>query len=243
MSKLKGIVAKDLIIGKPFGTVFPLRQRNLATIPPEDGRTAALRVLALYISELVFYRRGDKEGEPIAFSIPLTDIHIEQPNNDVDVHLPCVVFTQDQDETYESRGLATDLDESSADVHQSGTVLQVQYDQTETFVTEIWATSKPERRALIAGLQTCLTPTEQWYGIRFKMPDYYGVMVVFTPVSNTRPDEQSVRGRRIARMRMEMRFEVVALVDYRPLTPSIVVNPVASDDPTFTTLVLDVNSD
>ena len=220
--------AHSLIIGNPFGAVFPPSSVDIAKLPKEDGRTHALRVLALYISELTFYRPGDVDGEPLPFRIPLERIHIEAPDNDVDMVLPCIVFSQEADEEYEQIGLTINLDESTIDKYAPRTVLQIQYDQTETFVIEVWSSKKPERRAIIAGLQTALTPTEYMYGIRFRMPDYFDQPVVFTPVKHRRPDDQAIKGRRIGKLSVEMRFEVVCLVNYVPLLP--VVEMTFTDD-------------
>lgn len=231
--------AKDLIFGLPFGNVYPPRGLNVNLIPIDDPRTAALRVLALYISELTFYRPGVDGGPPVPFSIPLENIHIESPNNDEDVVLPAIVFTQDNDEDYQSIGFNSDLEEDSADVFAPNTVLQVQYDQVEEFGVEIWANNKPERRSIIAGLQTAMVPTEAMYGIRFRMPGYFNQMVTFVANSYRRPDDQAVRGRRIGTLRVEMTFNVVNLVHYVPLIPSVVVNPIASDDPNYLSVVFE----
>ena len=232
--------ASDLIIGQPFGEVYPPRLLDPALFPAEDGRTAALRVLALYYSELTFYRPNEVGKGPIPFQIPLKCIHVEAPNNDVDIELPCIVFAQDQDERYESTGFNSDLEEGTADKFARGTVLQVQYDQIEEFIVEIWSSNKPERRAIIAGLQKAMVPTEAMYGLRFRMPEYFDQMVTFVANSSRRPDEQTVRGRRIGTLRVEMTFNSVNLVSYTRLEPSVVVNTVDPGDPNFTTLVLDV---
>lgn len=228
----RDVKATSLIEGTPFGTVYPPRAK--ATLPVVDPRTAALRVLRRYVSELTFHRPGnydkirDVYGPPIAFHIAEDRFHIERPDNVEDVVFPSIVV-EGAEEKYESIGLGTDYDESTIDKFGRGTVLQTQYEQMEMLTLEMWCTKKPERRALIAGLQVSLIPTETMYGIRFKMPDYYDQTVVFTPWSNTRTDaDEVVQGRRIARMKLEMRFNVVALVNYAPFRPYVLLEV---DDP------------
>lgn len=229
--------AHDLIIGNPFGNVFPQRARDVAKLPREDPRTIALRMLALYISELTFYRPGGLEigAQSIPLRIPLERIYVEQPDDDVDMVLPCMVFTQTGNEDYQSIGLNSDLDEASRDKYGYGTILQIQYDHVETLTLEVWTNKKPERRCLIAGLQTAMVPTEAMYGVRFRMPDYYDQPVVFTLNKTNRPDDQAIRGRRIAKLEFEMRFEVVNLVNYLPIQPIITVTAMDPADPNFFT--------
>lgn len=231
--------AGALRLGQPFGEVLPPHALDTDLLAIDDARTAALRILALYYSELTFFRVGDDGAPPVAFKIPLDSIHIEAPNNDEDVLLPCIVFTQDQEERFESPGFVSELDENTRDKFGPGTVLQVVHDHVEEFQVEGWSNNKPERRALIAGLQEAMVPTEGTYGVRFRIPDYFNVAVMFTAMSARRPDEQAVRGRRLSNMRVQMQLNVVKLVRYVPLTPLVTVNPVGTTDPAYTTIVWD----
>ena len=219
--KPKGVFPPELrplLFGNPFGEVFPPRQnpRFLSV----DGRTAAMRVLKQYISFLQFFRPGDIGKPPIPFSIPLEDIHIEWPDNEVNLRFPSIVFLSQGKANYDAIGLGTNLIEATADQFAPGTALQVQSEYTENFVIEIWAAKKPERRAILAGLEVALTPTEQMYGIRFTVPEYYDQVCRFTLNDREIFDEpDGALNRRRARLYLEMTINMVALVNYRRIEP------------------------
>jgi hypothetical protein len=223
--------AHKLIQGTPFGAVYPARAA--AEFPAIDGRTAGLRVLRRYISELTFHRPGDA-GSPrlIPFRIPLDDIHVEQPDNVVNLLKEtkpggtnaAVVFVPGAGQ-YLPVGLSTFLEEETRDKFGKDTALQVQSEYQENVTLECWATDKPTRRAMVAGLEAALVPTEQMYGIRFRMPDYFDQPVCFSLDSGMRPDDpDTVRNRRWAHMIVEMRFDVVRLVNVETLRPVAAVD-------------------
>lgn len=214
--------------GNPWGQVYPPRP----AIPPPavDPRTTALRLLQRYVAGLTFYRPGGTDGNPIPFTVPAERFIIEEADHDQDLVFPSIVVTSDEDEVYDSPGLVSDIDEDSVDVYGKGTVLQIQYEQQEFIQLEMWAASKPERRSLLAGLQVALNPTEQQYGIRFVMDDYYGQFVCFTPWSTRRVGRDGVRGRWLARMRVEMRFNVVRPVNVERLYPPVLEVRAVPDD-------------
>lgn len=226
---------RDLWIQLPFGEVWPPRNQP----PPQtvDGRTVALRILKKYIAELTFYRPGGKDQngnpcDPIPFKILPENIHIEWPDNPVDLQtsFPSIVFLSQSAADYASIGLATNYDEESADRYAPGTMVQIQSEFTETFALEIWADSKPQRRSILAGLETSLTPFETMYGIRFRMPDYYDQLVCFSLGQRQLVDDDlGTKNRRRAQLLIEMRFNVVALVNVNRLEPSTSVE--TTDDP------------
>ncbi len=207
----------------PWGEVFPPRSnpRSLTI----DGRTAALRVLREYITDLTFYRAGDKSGgPPVAFQVKPENFHIEWPDNVVDMVTPSIVVVQGANADYAVVGLDSYVEEDTVDAYAPGTVLQWQSEYTETFNLEIWASSKAERRAIIAGLEVALVPTEQMYGVRFRMPEYFDELVCFTLQRRRLMDtDSSARNRRIAQLEIEMRHNVVALVNYAPMMVQSVV--------------------
>jgi hypothetical protein len=217
----KGVFSPEvgaLLQGTPFGEIFPPKQNpDFLAI---DGRTAAMRVLRKYISFLQFFRAGDKGQPPIPFQIPIDDIHIEWPDNEVDMRFPSIVFLSQGRANYDAIGLGTNLLEQTADRFGAGTVLQVQSEYTENFAIEIWASKKPERRAILAGLEVALTPTEQMYGIRFTVPEYYDQVCRFTLMDREIFDEpDGALNRRRARLYLEMTINMVALVNYRRIEP------------------------
>lgn len=216
--------AKQLISG--FGTE-PWPPRPLRPLPAVNGRTVALRILARYISELTFHLPGDKgSNATVPFRVPLEDVHIEQPANVEALKMPSFVFLPGTGE-YLPVGLGPSIDESSFDVHAPGTALQTQSEYQETITIEAWAHSKPLRRSLVAALEVALVPTEVMYGIRFVMPDYYRQTVCFTLASSMMPDDpDAVRNRRWGHLSVEMRFDVVQLVNAATLKPLVTLDVV-----------------
>jgi hypothetical protein len=215
------VKATELLLGWLFGTVFPKRD-----VPPRhklgSARKAALDVLRLYVAELTFYREGDKDGdEPIPFTVPLANVFVEQPDNDVDMALPSVVFVQEGNEEYQSQGFVPRLDLSSRDRYGVGTALEVEHEHVELIGIEIWTSKKPERDAILAGLQAALVPSDEFYGVRFRLPDYFDRVAIFTPESSQRLEDQTIRGRRVSRMRVELRVESVRLVPVERLIPVV----------------------
>lgn len=208
--------------------MFPPKENpNSLTI---DGRTAALRVLREYITDLTFYRANGRGLPPIPFKVDPKNFHIEWPENVQDMVTPSIVVIQGPNADYAFVGLNSYVEEDTVDVYAKNTVLQWQSEYTETINLEIWASSKAERRAIIAGLEIALVPTEQMYGIRFRMLDYFSELVCFTLMRRRIIDDaDGARNRRKAQLEIEMRHNVVSLVNYVPLRPVFVVE-VDNDD-------------
>jgi hypothetical protein len=204
---------RKLIFGTPWGETFP--PRDQPTQPVSDGRTAALEILKRYISELIFFRAGPVGGQPEPFQIPPENIHIEWPDNEEDMVFPSIVFLSASPIEYAMIGFSGYIEEKTKDVYQPGTVLQWQYEHTETVAIEIWASKRAERRAILAGLESALTPTEAMYGLRFRVPNYFNQLVCFAAMTREMfEDPDAARNRRRARVNVEMRFNAVALVNY-----------------------------
>jgi hypothetical protein len=207
----------------PFGEIYPPK----ANPPPLaiDGRTAALRVLREYLTNQIFYREMGRGQPPQAFQIPPNRIHIEQPDSVQDQTAPSLAFVSGPRADYNVIGLTTVVEDETADVYQQGTVLQWQGEYEEHFKLEIHAAYKSERRGILSAIETCMTPTEQMYGIRFKMPEYYDELVCFTLWGRGELQEATSHlNRRVAWLEVEMRFHVVALVNVKPIYPTVQVN-------------------
>lgn len=206
----------------PFGDVFPAK----ANPPPlaVDGRTVALRLFKQYICSLDFYREMAKGQKPQHFRIDPQNFEIEWADEVKDLNTPgCVVL--DQPATYEVIGLTSYVEEDSINKYAFGTVVQWQSEYTETFLLEIHASKKPERRSLLAGIEVMLSPTEQMYGLRLRMADYFDQTVCFT-LSKRRlnEDNMSSLNRRKATIEIEMRFNLVALVNATSLSVRATAN-------------------
>jgi hypothetical protein len=230
-----------LLSGNPWGAVFPSRQN-----PPPlafDGRSVALSTLRSYLSEIQFRRPGGRDARgkvlaPISFQILEKDIQIGWPDYEKEMNFPSLVFLHGTG-AYEPIGLTSYIEEDTRDRYGKGTVVLWSSEYTENFQIEIWANKRTELRAIIAGIETSLTPTEVMYGLRFKMPDYFGQLVRFTPNNRQEFDEQdSAMNRRRARIEIEMCFNIVSLVNYELLRPELQVQTDVDTD--YNTPVLDV---
>ncbi len=212
---------RGTLFGTPWGEIFPPKAnpKPLAV----DGRTVALRILREYVTNLTFYRSGGLGKPVIPFQIQPENFAIEWPDNPQDLKLPSVVVMGSR-ANYDIIGLVSYIEENTRNKFAPGTCIQWQMEHLETINLEIWASAKAERRAILAGLETALTPTEQMSGIRFTMPDYFNELVTFTPMRREIYDEpDAMRNRRRAQIELQMRFNIVALVNVLPMNPSVLV--------------------
>lgn len=204
--------------GTPFGMTKP------AKTPPDnpdvDGRTHALRALRAYIMEIIFQipdppRRGSRP-----FQLEKDRVLIEWPDGMENLLFPRVEFAPGE-MTYKPFGLTPVVFEETRDRFGPGTVVVCGEEHFEQLEVQAWATTRSQRRALIAGLETMLfTPLEEVSGLRLRMPQYYGETVSFQPSARAnRDDEDSGKRRRMASLTLEMSFNVVRLVRYAELVP------------------------
>ena len=227
---------RKLLFGDPWGGVYPPRNNP----PPleADGRTVALKILRRYLAALDFMRPGDrkpdgKRGPPVPFKLDPRNIHIGWPDYEHTLQFPAVVFLHNPGE-YTWLGLNNYIQEETRDVYGKDSVVMWMSEYKENVILEIWANKRAELRALLNGIETSLSPTETMYGLRFRMPDYYDQLVCFTPGTRQEYDEEdSARNRRRARIEIEMRYTVVALVNVEPIQVTTQVN--VDVDPDFNT--------
>jgi hypothetical protein len=217
-ASLSAFVA-SLLQGRPFGEIWPPRPNPRA--PSKDGRTIALEILAEYIADLTFYRPMKAGCAPQPFNIPTTSFFIEWPDDVVEQPFPAIAVIPGRAD-YRPIGLTSYVEESTRDMYGKGTVVQWQVEHVETFQLEVHAARIPDRRAIIAGLETAFVPTEQLSGLRFRMPEYYNELVRFVLNGKQLLDDQDAgRSRRKVRFELEMAFNIVALVNYVPLQPVV----------------------
>jgi hypothetical protein len=237
MPTITGAIRK-LLFGTPFGETFP-PQANPPP-PPVDGRTVALNILGDYIAALEFFVPAAVGSPPKLLQIPRNQIHIEWPDHEQDLIYPSITVVQSRAD-YDVIGLVAYVEETTRDVYAPGTVLQWQAEYVETINLEIEAATKAERRSIISGIETAISPTEQMSGLRFRMPDYFNELVCFTlnrrEVMDT-PD--SAKYRRRAQLEIEMRFNIVSLVNYREFNPVVKVD---TDVDVDTGVLVDLSTD
>lgn len=229
---------RALLFGTPWGETFPKRPNPPPL--PVDGRTVALRVLRKYLGELTFLKPAgrDPQGKAlplVEFKIPERNILIGWPDYEKAMEFPSVTFLHGVG-NYDTIGLTGYVEENTRDKYGIGTVVQWMSEYREDVILEIWANKKPELRSILAGIETALSPTEQMYGLRFRMPDYFDELVCFTVGTRQEFDEaDSAKNRRHAHITLEMRFTVVALVNYVLARPEI--NLMVDTDPDFNTAI------
>lgn len=197
----------------------------------EDGRTHALYRLRLYISLLLFYRRGDRGGPPVPFRVPIENIHVEQPDDVKDLKLPAIAFLS-APAKHEERGLGPPtIDEASADA--GGTALAHASDHVEMLAVEVMSAYPAERRALLAGLRRALRASDRSYGIAMRLPSYHGAIAQFW-LDESQPvdDPDVVRGRRRALLRVWLTVPELSLVRVPRMSPvaSVVVREAGEPD-------------
>ncbi len=224
---------RNLLQGSPFGEIYPPRANpsQLAF----DGRTAALRILRKYICNLTFFRQMGAGQPNKAFSILPKNFFIEWPDSETDAVLPSVAVIPAR-APYNVIGLVSYVEEDTIDVYGKGTIVQWQSEAVEKLNLEVRASSRAERRGILAGIEVAMSPTEQMSGLRFKMPEYFNQLVCFTLNSReVMDDAESAKNRRRAQFEIEMRYNVVALVNYVPMQFTA---DVAVDDDQGETIVL-----
>jgi hypothetical protein len=203
--------------GTPFSQVFPPK------CPPEnpdaDGRTHALRALRAYIAEIVF-QIPEPGKQPKCFQLEPERILIEWPDSPTNLLFPRIEFNPGTGD-YLPFGLTPVVFEQTRNRHGEGTVLTCAHAYREPLEVQVWATTRQQRRALVAGLEAMFSPLEETSGIRLRMPSFYGETVSFQPMRRMNvDDENAARRRRRADLTIEMEFNLVRLVNYVPLVPS-----------------------
>lgn len=222
--------ASELLQGLPFGDVTPQRPLTQTSV---DGRTAALWVLAKYLSEVVVTRTGEPGKPPVRFRIPAERFVIEKANPEHPLPTPSVAFVQDSDYNAEATGLNSYVLEDTRDKFGAGTVLQRVGEQTENLLVEVWCASRAQRRAIHEAYRAALSPTEFMSGVRFRMPDYYDQPVRFTHVTGKVDDSRVGEGRYLLNLRVEMCFVVVVLTRYCEMIPVGEGDVLEGDDEAF----------
>jgi hypothetical protein len=189
-----------------------------AARPFQDGRTAALLRLKLFVSLLRFFREGDRGGPPVEFRVPLANVLEEWPDDEKAFKLPAVAFLPGEG-IEEPLGLGGPVVcESTVGKYGPGTVVEESGVYREDIGVEAWGGGKAERRGLMAGLKAAFTSGSSGYSIRLKLPDYLDQIATFTLTSSRYFEEpDAVKGRRRASLTLAMSVPAVRLVRYPTL--------------------------
>lgn len=206
--------ASDTVVGK----------RIEVPLPAVDARTHALKEFAKFLSLLRFNRPGKKGGSLEAFCINLKNIHIDEPDNIENLRFPAIGFLPARAQ-YETFGLGpARLDEATKDVFAPGTALLQIAEYREVVIMEVWATKIPERRAIVAGLETVLGSFENSWALTLLLPDYFNRTATFALNERQNIDTDAVRNRRRAHFFIDLTVNVVKLVNINTLIPYAVVD-------------------
>lgn|GEM_PF-4075555 len=208
--------AAQLLQGTPIDAVYPGRPAVDAT--PLDGRTAALQSLGVYLTSQPFCRPGAIGGNPVFFGIPPENYFIDRPGPEVDLPFPSIVAVAGQS-NFEDINVVT-IDKTTKDVYGAGTALINHGEQEETVTLEIWSSTLPELRSIVAGISKSFNPTYERNGFLLAMPNYYGRTARFL-LDNIvwQDDPGAVKNRRFAHVMVFVSYDVVRLVNYTLMTP------------------------
>jgi hypothetical protein len=204
-----------------------LPSRTPPQAPAFDGRTAGLHALRDYVCALQMYRPGDTPGTVIPFGVARQNFYVDYPDNlqqqdfaaGVAMCLPTGRFR------YDPQGLNAFLDESSFGCFGQGTALQVQGTYVEQFNLEYSCALVQQRRAFKSAVEVAFMPADGVAALRLCTRGYYDQTATFCLKDGAlfdSPDE--ARGRRKVQLGVEMRVQVVRLVNVATLTPVVQVN-------------------
>ena len=195
----------------PFGRVWPPRAEE--PTPAVDARTHALRRFRQFLS-LLRFNRTDQGSHVIPFQVPIANILIEQPDDPKVLKFPSIAILPGVGQN-EPVGLGPPkVIEETADVFGLGTALVLESEYSETLTVEVWASTRAERRALVAGISVALRAVEDSYSTRIKLPEYFDQVAEFW-LDETRyiDDPDVVRGRRRAHLMVGLRVPEVYLIN------------------------------
>lgn len=190
----------------------------LAARPFQDGRTAALLRLRLFISLCRFFREGDRGGPPVEFRVPIANVHEEWPDDEKTLKLPAIANIPGEGVS-EALGLGGPVVcEETVGKYGPGTVIEEAGVYREDIGVEAWGAGKAERRGLMAGLRAAFTSGASGYAIRLKLPDYFDQIATFSLMSSRYFEEpDAVKGRRRASFTLALSVPEVRLVSYPTL--------------------------
>ncbi len=211
------LTAAQMLVGTPVNDVFP-RRANPGN-PALDGRTAALKALGVYLTDLAFCRPGQVGGNPVFFGIPAENFFVERPGDEVDLPFPSIVAVDGPMEN-KGRGFQSAINPSSQDQFGAGTVLYTHGEHEEVVPLEIWSSTLPELRAIVAKIEQSFSPTQERTGFLLLLADYYMQTARYMYERTEWPDDASaVKNRRMARVHVFVSFDVVRLANYTTMLP------------------------
>ncbi len=227
---------QGLLAGQVYGQV-PLAAGATGTfLPDTDARAIGIARLLEFFARLRFTRYVGPGLEPQPYNIPKESLLDEQPPDIVKLLMPAISVLPTIGTT-SSGGLGpATIDDDTIDKFGPGTALLDKGTYTEILNLEVWASSKIERRSIVAGVTAALTCSEDSYGMRLTLPDYFGLIADYTlqesgGSSQYVDDPDVIRNRRRAMIFVEMRVPVAQLVRATRMKPRIQVDAIAPNRP------------
>jgi hypothetical protein len=210
---------RALLVGPIFGDLFPQQPDPPPRPRPVDARTGALRALKIYLEGIVFYC-VNKDGEPaIPFQILEENILIKPPEGEHVQKYPSIVVVGGE-ANYEAASFTPVVFEETWGQYAPGTALVRQSTYAENLVLDLWASTEPELRALIEGLETAFSPIDGRSGLLLYCADYYGLTGRFLLTGRTNTnDTDAARNRRRSQLKVTLDIDVVRLTRFAQLSP------------------------
>lgn len=213
---------QDSLIDPFAGDVRP--KRSSPALPTTDGRTAALSALFDYFAALRYFRAGDKGGPPIKFAIPRENFLADWPDGAEVTLFPSVVALESARGERLPNGLTYAIQEDTFGLYAPNTAILRTDEWREEVQIEVWSNYRAERRAIMMGIESAMTPVEGVAALRLKLRDYYDSRASFRLLeSMLSGDVDNARGRRRAILTVEMRFVLGVLVNVQTMQPITVL--------------------
>jgi len=216
------LTAEQLLIGTPTDNVFP--RRPIAGVPPIDGRSVALKALGVYLTSLPYARVGQIGGNPVYFGIPYENYFIDRQAEPNELPFPSIAATDGPVES-KKRGFQPQPNYSTRDQFGQGTILYMHEEREEIVPLEVWSSTHPELRSIVATIEAAFHPTQERNGFLLRLPDYYWQSARFMLERTEWAEEASaVKNRRMAKIHVWMSYDVVHLVNYVTMLQQSVVD-------------------
>jgi hypothetical protein len=214
------------------GDVYPKRPAPLPS--PRDARTHALKGLFAYLSALRYVRQGATTGpETISFPVPADQLFVEWPDNVQALPFPSIVALDGRAD-YVGHGLGPPtVFGDTVGAAGPGTALIRGDEYVEDVRLEVWASTKGQRRGILAALEMAFKVSQKRGSLLITLPDYYGQTARFLPKERLLSGEdRNAIGRRTASFTVTMSVVTVAPVNVMPFRSQVTttVGPDALDE-------------
>lgn len=207
------------VAGRLLGEARPPRRPPPA--PKLDARTIALKAFAEFLGEIQFTDTR-AEGGDVPYRIPRDRILVDEPDDANTANVFPRLVLMPGEAQYLPFGTVPDYFEETRDLYGLGTVVACAHEYEEMVALEVWATTRAQRRMLASGIEQILaTPIEEAPWVRLNPPGLFGETASFRLVRRQNvDDEDAMRRRRKATLTIELRVNLVRLVNYQVLRPA-----------------------